>query len=105
MRTALKWLTSSIYLSSAPSYRRVCPCSVPPALLLASFEARDVDVHRAQRVGRRDVLDERDALLLLVQHLDGQPEALQLLHEHLERLRHARLEDVLALHDGLVGLH
>ena len=35
------------------------------------------------------VLGEGHFLFVLVQHLDRQPEALQLLHQHLERLRHA----------------
>src|SRR5215510_2302355 len=39
------------------------------------------------------------------QHLDVEAERLQLLEQHLERLRDARLGDVLALDDGLVDLH
>ena len=39
------------------------------------------------------------------QHLDVQAQRLHLLDEHLERLRDARLGDVLALDDGLVDLH
>ena len=48
---------------------------------------------------------ECDLLLVLVRAPRPQAEALQLLDEHLERLRHARLQDVLALDDRLVGLH
>src|SRR5262249_8062574 len=39
------------------------------------------------------------------QHLDVEAQRLQLLEQHLERLRDARLGDVLALDDGLVYLH
>ena len=53
---------------------------------------------------RSTVFGEGDLFLLLVQHLDRQPEALQLLDQHLERLGHAWLEDVLALDDRLVRL-
>src|SRR5436309_1053075 len=71
---------------------------------LASLEARDVDLHLPQRIAAGYVFDEGDTLLFLVEHLDGQPQALQLFHQYLERLRHARLEDVLTLDDRLVGL-
>src|SRR3954447_22467889 len=39
------------------------------------------------------------------QHLDVEAQRLQLLEQHLERLRDSRLRDVLALDDGLVDLH
>src|SRR3712207_4681301 len=46
-----------------------------------------------------------DRLPVAGQHLDVEAERLQLLEQHLERLRDARLGDVLALDDGLVDLH
>src|SRR3712207_7536383 len=39
------------------------------------------------------------------EHLDVEAQRLQLLEQHLERLRDARLRDVLALDDRLVHLH
>src|SRR6478752_5674996 len=39
------------------------------------------------------------------EHLDVEAQRLQLLEQHLERLRDAGLRDVLALDDGLVDLH
>src|SRR4051794_35455907 len=39
------------------------------------------------------------------QHLNVEAQRLQLLEQHLERLRDSRLRDVLALDDGLVDLH
>src|SRR6476469_6494788 len=45
-----------------------------------------------------------DGLTVAGQHLDVQAQRLQLLEQHLERLRDARLRDVLALDDRLVHL-
>src|SRR5215204_6536637 len=47
---------------------------------------------------------ELDRLPVAGQHLDVEAERLQLLEEHLERLRDARLGDVLALDDRLIDL-
>src|SRR3989304_7636626 len=44
-------------------------------------------------------------LLFFVQSLHRQSQALQLLHQHLEGLRHARLLDVLPLNDRFVGFY
>src|SRR5687767_13878610 len=84
MRMALKLLTSSISSSVLE------PGQVDPAQI-------------GQRVGR-DVLGEVDLFLVLVEDLDVETEALELLDEHLEGLRHTRRLDVLALDDRLVGL-
>ena len=46
-----------------------------------------------------------DFVVVAVQRLHVQTEALKLLDEDLEGLRNARRRDVLALDDGLVGLH
>src|SRR5919108_4239508 len=50
------------------------------------------------------VLHERDALVILAEHLDREAQALQLLDQHLEGFGHARLQDILALDDRLVRL-
>ena len=52
----------------------------------------------------RRVVDKRDVPAFVVRHLDRQAEALQFLHEHLERFRHARFEHVFTLHDRFVCL-
>src|SRR5437899_6022561 len=46
-----------------------------------------------------------DLALVLAQDLDPERKPFQLLDEHAERLRDARLERVVALDDRLVGLH
>ena len=46
-----------------------------------------------------------DLVAVLVEDADIQAQGLQLLDEHLERLRHARLRDVLALDDGFIRAH
>ena len=46
----------------------------------------------------------QDLLFVLVEHFDRQAEALQLLHQYLERFRNAGFEYVVALDDGFVGL-
>src|SRR5438067_467001 len=79
MRTALKLLTSST--------------TYPLLIQTASLEPGQVDVERRNVVGAH-IFQQRDALLVLVQDLDREPEALQLLYEHLEGLRHAGLEYV-----------
>src|SRR5688500_3114605 len=71
-------------------------------LFLKALEVDPSEV--GQRIASR-VLDEADFLFVLVQDLDRQPERLELLDEHLERLRHAGRLDLLALDDGLVRLH
>src|SRR3990170_3119573 len=79
------------------------PSPAPPSRLF--LKALEIDPAQVgQRVAAR-VLDEADLLFVLVQDLDRQPERLELLDEHLERLRHAGRLDLLALDDRLVGLH
>ena len=51
------------------------------------------------------VVLELDLVAVLVEDAHIQAQGLQLLDEHLERLRHARLRDVLALDDGFVRAH
>src|SRR5688572_7364619 len=72
------------------------------ALLLKSLEIDPAEVRQRIAAG---VLDEADLFLVLVEDLYAQAEGLELLDEHLERLRHARRLDLLALDDGLVRLH
>src|ERR1700674_5292337 len=73
-----------------------------PGLLLKSLEIDPTQVRQRIAAG---VLDEADLLLVLVQDLDRQAERLELLDEHLERLRNSRRLDLLSLDDRLVGLH
>ncbi len=44
-------------------------------------------------------------MFVFVENLDIHAQALQLLNKHFKRLRHARFGDVLALDNGLIGLH
>src|SRR5215207_6268970 len=117
IRSSSKKLTSSTY----PSFRVVDPWPsggepagpagagrLPPSDLLdaARLPPRQID---AELLGRPE------DVLVAVLHLDGDPVAgehldvqaqrLELLEQHLERLRDAGLRDVLALDDGLVDLH
>src|SRR4051812_38810395 len=66
------------------------PCEIDPAEV-------------GERIGR-GVLGEMDLFLVLVEDLDVEAEALELLDEDLERLGHARWLDVLALDDRFVRL-
>src|SRR5689334_24671084 len=86
---------------NAPASSRAPPQK--PNRLLAALVAADVDAQLRHHVGTR-VLDELNPLLVLVEHLDVDAEALQLLDEHLEGFWHARLDDGIALDDRLVGL-
>src|SRR6185312_12145576 len=71
-------------------------------VLFLRFEPHEVDAKL--RHVRRRVVDKRDVPAFVVRYLDRKAEALQFLHEHLERLRHARFEHVLTLHDRFVCL-
>src|SRR5690348_2700673 len=82
---------------------RIVACLPHKLRLLAALVAADVDAQFRHHVSAR-VLDELNPLLVLVEHLDIDAEALQLLDEHLERFRHTRLNDGIALDDGLIGL-
>src|SRR5207302_987800 len=62
------------------------------------------DVDAEVRLVERGVLDEADRFLAVVEHLDAEPQRLELLDEHLEGFRDSRGLDVLALHDRLVRL-
>src|SRR5437660_219287 len=68
-----------------------------------SLEPRAVDVQRAN-VASINVFGKCHFLFLFVQHFNRQSETLKLLDEHLERLGHARLEDIFALDNRFVGL-
>src|SRR3989449_373511 len=70
--------------------------------LFTTLKTADVDAE--VRLVERGVLDEADRLLRVVEHLDAEPQRLELLDEHLERFRDSRRLDVLALHDRLVRL-
>src|SRR4051794_4211955 len=69
-------------------------------------DAREVDAELLRGAQEVVVLvGHLGALALLGDDVDVERQRLHLLEEHLERLRDARLGDVLALDDGLVGLH
>src|SRR5438445_2545919 len=70
--------------------------------LFTTLKTADVDAE--VRLVERGVLDEADRFLAVVEHLDAEPQRLELLDEHLERFRNSRRLDVLALHDRLVCL-
>src|SRR5438445_254752 len=70
--------------------------------LFTTLKTADVDAE--VRLVERRVFDEADRFLAVVEHLDAEPQRLQLLDEHLEALGDARRLDVLALHDRLVRL-
>src|SRR3989304_558939 len=85
MRMALKSLTSSA------------------KEILSPLKATQVNAQFRQVQRRR--VGQGHPLLLFVEDLHCQPQALQLLDEHLERLRYARLLDIFALDDCLVSLY
>src|SRR5437899_5064670 len=70
--------------------------------LFTTLQTADVDAE--VRLVERRVFDEADRFLAVVEHLDAEPQRLELLDEHLEALRDARRLDILALHDRLVRL-
>src|SRR5918998_4599507 len=76
-------------------------CAPGRELLLKALEVDAAEVRQRVAAG---VLDEADLLFVLVEDLDVEPERLELLDEHLERLRHAGRLYLLALDDRLVGL-
>src|SRR5215510_1149496 len=57
---------------------------------------------KGRSVSILSISSSRRLLAVFGNELDVEGEALQLLHEHVEGFRGARLEEVLALHDGLV---
>src|SRR3970282_1117758 len=71
--------------------------------ILSLLEAAHVDSELRDLRGGR--FRQGHPLLLFVQYLHCQSQALQLLHQYLEGLRHARLLDVLPLYDRFVGLY
>src|SRR5262245_39438952 len=100
MRSSSKKLTSSTGV-----------CSLPRSDLVDAADAlvgapSQIDT---QLLGRPEYLVVRLAHLeghaVAGEHLNVQAQRLQLLEQHLEGLRDARLRDVLALDDGLVDLH
>src|SRR3990172_8012304 len=85
MRMALKSLTSSA------------------KEILSPLKATQVNAQFRQVQRRR--VGQGHPLLLFVEDLDCQPQALQFLDEDLKRLRYARLLDIFALDDCLVSLY
>src|SRR5919106_5135133 len=83
-------------------WMRAAPVAPRIRLLLKPLEVDAAEVGQRIAAG---VLDEADLLFVLVEDLDAQAEGLELLDQHLERFRHARWLDLLALDDGLVGLY
>src|SRR5262245_24843069 len=110
IRSSSKKLTSSTCVSST-SARCLC-------LMWTDFGSDFVDAHRtfvrttrqvdAQLLGGAEHLVVGLAHLqghaVAGEHLDVEAQRLELLEQHLERLRDSRLGDVLALDDGLVHL-
>src|SRR2546421_10282432 len=89
-------------LWSSPIYRdhhgafNGCP-SIP-------FKAGKVDTQLRHDIVR-GVLNKLYRLIVIVENLNVDAQALQFLHQHLEGDGNPWLDHILALHDRLVGLH
>src|SRR5487761_1983406 len=84
----------------APHLGYIAALRLSPLFFLKTTEI-DAQV-RHQIRGR--IFHKLDLLLIFVEHLDINAEALQLLDQHLERLWHTWLDDWLTLDDGLIRL-
>src|SRR6266487_836067 len=69
-----------------------------------TFKAGQVDTQLRHDI-TRGVLNELYRLIVIVENINVDAQALQLLHQHFEGHGNPWLDHILALHDGLVGLH
>src|ERR1700755_554737 len=121
MRNSSKKLTSSTWsiprislLGWIPGRRERPPAHARGRFPSDLFDAADALVRASGQVDAEFLRGPEDLVVGLAhlqghavagQHLNVEAQRLQLLEQHLERLRDTRFRDVLALDDGLVGLH
>src|SRR5918997_5406899 len=102
MRSLPGWTRPRLRMDRCGDTRGAVPDAAVCELFLKALEVDTAEVRKRIAAG---VLDEADLLFVLVQDLHRQPERLELLDEHLERLWDAGRLDLLTLDDRLVGLN